>query len=54
VVTVRDTGHWRSARGHDRGRGTTLIQQCTDDLDVVTGPAGTTVTFRRDLSRELR
>jgi anti-sigma regulatory factor (Ser/Thr protein kinase) len=52
LVTVRDTGHWRSARGRNRGRGTTLMQQCTDTLDITSGAAGTTVVFRRHLTRE--
>lgn len=49
VTTVRDNGRWRSARGHNRGRGTTLIRQCSDEMDVVAGAGGTTVTFRRHI-----
>jgi anti-sigma regulatory factor (Ser/Thr protein kinase) len=52
MVTVRDDGHWRSARGQDRGRGTTLMRQCCDHVDVTTGVGGTTVTLRRRLARE--
>lgn len=52
AVTVRDSGQWRSARGQGRGRGTTLMRQCTDDVQVTSGAAGTTVTLRRDLARE--
>jgi anti-sigma regulatory factor (Ser/Thr protein kinase) len=51
TVTVRDHGLWRSARGEGRGRGTTLMRQCCDEVDVTTGVAGTTVTLRRSLSR---
>jgi anti-sigma regulatory factor (Ser/Thr protein kinase) len=50
VAVVRDNGRWRSARGQNRGRGTALIQRCTDHMDVVAGPGGTTVTFRRHLT----
>lgn len=50
VTTVRDNGRWRSARGHNRGRGTSLIRQCSDDMDVIAGAGGTTVTFRRHLT----
>ncbi|NMO91308.1 SpoIIE family protein phosphatase [Actinomycetospora sp. TBRC 11914] len=52
TATVRDNGQWRSARGEGRGRGTTLMRQCCDDVDVTTGVAGTTVTLRRRLVRE--
>jgi anti-sigma regulatory factor (Ser/Thr protein kinase)/putative methionine-R-sulfoxide reductase with GAF domain len=52
VTVVRDNGRWRSARGHNRGRGTALIQRCSDHMDVVAGAAGTTVTFTRHLAQE--
>ncbi len=51
-VTVRDSGHWRTARGLGRGRGTTLMRQCSDDFHVTSGAAGTTVFLRRHLTRE--
>jgi anti-sigma regulatory factor (Ser/Thr protein kinase) len=51
IVIVRDNGQWRSARGEGRGRGTTLMRQCCDDVDVSAGVAGTTVTLRRRLER---
>ena len=51
IVIVRDDGQWRSARGEGRGRGTTLMRQCCDEVDVATGVAGTTVTLRRRLER---
>lgn len=50
VAVVRDHGRWRSARGKNRGRGMSLIQRCTDDMDVVAGPSGTTVTLTRRLT----
>jgi serine phosphatase RsbU (regulator of sigma subunit)/anti-sigma regulatory factor (Ser/Thr protein kinase) len=52
TVTVWDHGRWRSARGENRGRGTTLIQQCCDAVDVNAGPNGTTVRMQRHLSEE--
>ncbi|HYF47538.1 MAG TPA: SpoIIE family protein phosphatase [Acidimicrobiales bacterium] len=50
VVTVRDTGQWREPRGVDRGRGSLLMERCTDALNVDRGVEGTTVTLRRALS----
>jgi len=52
VASVRDNGQWRPARGDNRGRGTALIRACSDDMDVVAGVGGTTVTFRRHLTEE--
>jgi hypothetical protein len=52
VSVVRDNGRWRSARGHNRGRGTSLIQRCSDHMDVIAGAGGTTVTFTRHLGQE--
>ena len=54
VGTVRDNGRWRPARGQERGRGTALIRQCSDDMDVTAGPGGTTVIFRRHLTGSSR
>ncbi|MCD2198143.1 SpoIIE family protein phosphatase [Actinomycetospora endophytica] len=54
TVTVWDNGRWRSARGENRGRGTTLMQQCSDAVDVTAGPHGTTVRMQRHLSGETR
>ncbi|HEY8545553.1 MAG TPA: SpoIIE family protein phosphatase [Acidimicrobiales bacterium] len=47
VVTVRDRGTWRSARGHNRGRGLRLIEGFCDEHRVEAGPGGTTLTMRR-------
>jgi serine phosphatase RsbU (regulator of sigma subunit)/anti-sigma regulatory factor (Ser/Thr protein kinase) len=52
TVTVWDHGRWRSARGENRGRGTTLIQQCSDDVEVTAAPNGTIVRMRRHLTGE--
>ncbi len=49
VMTVRDDGRWRPARHEDRGRGTALMNQCSDRFDVVTDRGGTTVTMTRRL-----
>jgi serine phosphatase RsbU (regulator of sigma subunit)/anti-sigma regulatory factor (Ser/Thr protein kinase) len=50
IVTVWDNGRWRSARGENRGRGTTLIQQCSDEVEVTAGPNGTTVRMQHHLT----
>lgn len=47
VVTVRDQGAWRSARGHNRGRGLRLIGGFCDEYHVDAGPEGTEVVMRR-------
>jgi anti-sigma regulatory factor (Ser/Thr protein kinase)/putative methionine-R-sulfoxide reductase with GAF domain len=49
VATIRDTGRWRAARGVHRGRGTLLMDKCSDDVQVEHGPGGTSVTIRRRL-----
>ncbi len=49
VSVVRDHGLWRSARGGDRGRGMTLMQQCSDRFDITTDQGGTTVTMTHRL-----
>jgi anti-sigma regulatory factor (Ser/Thr protein kinase) len=50
VTNVRDNGRWRPARGENRGRGTSLIRACSDEMDVIPGVGGTTVTFRRHVT----
>ncbi|MBB3050242.1 anti-sigma regulatory factor (Ser/Thr protein kinase) [Prauserella isguenensis] len=47
--TVRDQGNWRSARGTNRGRGTQLMQQLSDELRIEHDNGGTTVYLRRSL-----
>ena len=47
VVTVRDTGRWRSPRGDNRGRGTHIIQAVTDEFTVDRRSSGTEVVIRR-------
>ena len=51
TVAVNDTGRWREARPRDRGRGLSLIEACMDEVDVTTGPAGTTVRMHRRIDR---
>jgi serine phosphatase RsbU (regulator of sigma subunit)/anti-sigma regulatory factor (Ser/Thr protein kinase)/putative methionine-R-sulfoxide reductase with GAF domain len=53
TVVVRDRGSWRPPRGHNRGRGTMLMQQLMDDFEVTTGETGTEVSMRKRLAREL-
>ncbi|WP_431874808.1 ATP-binding SpoIIE family protein phosphatase [Amycolatopsis sacchari] len=52
VVTVRDHGRWRPARGVNRGRGLTLMEKCGDEVEVLRGEEGTTVVIRRRLEAE--
>jgi len=47
VVTVRDTGHWRSPRGDNRGRGTHIIQAVTDEVTIDRHSNGTELVIRR-------
>ena len=53
ALVVRDTGSWRPPRGHNRGRGTLLMQQLMDEFEVTTGEAGTEVRMSKRLAREL-
>jgi serine/threonine-protein kinase RsbW len=47
-VRVADHGVWRSAPGDlARGRGLQLIRQVMDEVNIVRGASGTTVTMRR-------
>lgn len=52
LATIRDTGRWRPPRGEDRGRGTLFMRNCSDDLRIDHGPAGTTVVIRRCLAEQ--
>ncbi|OLT47967.1 histidine kinase [Saccharomonospora sp. CUA-673] len=47
--TIRDEGRWRSPRGMGRGRGTQLMRELTDELQIDHDDAGTTVRLRRTL-----
>ena len=47
MVVVRDHGRWRPPRGHNRGRGTLLMQELMDHFEVTTSEEGTEVRMRR-------
>jgi GAF domain-containing protein/anti-sigma regulatory factor (Ser/Thr protein kinase) len=51
TLVVRDHGRWRPPRGHNRGRGTLLMQELMDHFEVTTSEAGTEVRMRRRLAR---
>jgi anti-sigma regulatory factor (Ser/Thr protein kinase) len=51
TLVVRDHGRWRPPRGHNRGRGTLLMQELMDHFEVTTSEAGTEVRMRRRLER---
>jgi anti-sigma regulatory factor (Ser/Thr protein kinase) len=51
-VVVRDQGRWRPPRGHNRGRGTLLMQELMDHFEVSTSDNGTEVRMRRRLERQ--
>jgi GAF domain-containing protein/anti-sigma regulatory factor (Ser/Thr protein kinase) len=53
AVTVRDHGAWRPPRGHNRGRGTLLMQELMDDFEVTTGESGTEVRMSKRLASAL-
>ena len=50
-MVVRDQGRWRPPRGHNRGRGTLLMQEMMDHFEVATGDDGTEVRMRRRLEK---
>jgi anti-sigma regulatory factor (Ser/Thr protein kinase) len=52
VAVISDTGRWRPARGHHRGRGITLMKALTDEVRIEQTAAGTRVVLRRDIVRE--
>jgi serine phosphatase RsbU (regulator of sigma subunit)/anti-sigma regulatory factor (Ser/Thr protein kinase) len=47
VITVTDSGRWRTRRFENRGRGLELMEALTDELDVSTTESGTAVRMRR-------
>jgi anti-sigma regulatory factor (Ser/Thr protein kinase) len=51
TVVVRDQGRWRPPRGHNRGRGTLLMQELMDHFEVNTSEEGTVVRMRRRVAR---
>ena len=52
-VTVRDFGRWRPARGEERRRGLTLMEQLMSEVTIDKQETGTTVVLRRSLDRKV-
>ncbi len=52
TVVVRDSGQWREPAGGLRGRGVELMRGLMEDVEVESGPDGTTVALRRRLRGE--
>ena len=52
-VMVRDWGLWREQRGQHRGRGIALMRGLMDEVDVSSGPEGTSVRMWRRVRREV-
>jgi serine phosphatase RsbU (regulator of sigma subunit)/anti-sigma regulatory factor (Ser/Thr protein kinase) len=50
TVTVRDDGHWRPPRGHNRGRGLSIIVAAMDDVQIDRTAEGTEVVMRRHIT----
>jgi anti-sigma regulatory factor (Ser/Thr protein kinase)/putative methionine-R-sulfoxide reductase with GAF domain len=48
-LTVTDRGHWRAARGRNRGRGLHIIEAAMDHVDIDRGSQGSVITMRRRL-----
>ena len=49
TVVVGDSGRWREPAGGLRGRGVELMRGLMEDVEVESGPDGTTVVMRRRL-----
>jgi anti-sigma regulatory factor (Ser/Thr protein kinase) len=49
TISIRDSGHWRTARGVHRGRGLAIIDAAMDDVSIRAGATGTEVLMRRGL-----
>jgi serine phosphatase RsbU (regulator of sigma subunit)/anti-sigma regulatory factor (Ser/Thr protein kinase) len=49
IVTVSDSGSWRARRGTERGRGTHLMRELMDGLELYASGAGTVVQLERRL-----
>ena len=52
-IQIQDWGQWRAPRGMHRGRGLGLMRGLMDEVAVTPGEAGTLVTMRRRLRREV-
>jgi PAS domain S-box-containing protein len=51
IVTIRDWGKWRPARGTYRGRGLSIMEKMMDTVDVQPNEDGTTVILQRRIGR---
>ena len=52
ILDVSDSGHWRPGAERGGGWGMELVRQLTDDVEVTTGPSGTTVSMSSRLTRD--
>jgi serine phosphatase RsbU (regulator of sigma subunit)/anti-sigma regulatory factor (Ser/Thr protein kinase) len=52
TATVTDHGHWREARGTNRGRGTMIMQEVSDEVRLETSDDGTRVTITKTLREQ--
>ena len=50
TIAVRDSGRWRRARGENRGRGLTIMENAMDELDVHQAEEGTEIVLRKRLT----
>jgi anti-sigma regulatory factor (Ser/Thr protein kinase) len=50
VLQIEDSGKWRPERAEKRGHGLRLMKMLVDTVGVDTGPSGTIVRLRADLS----
>ena len=50
TFVVADAGRWRAPRGHDRGRGLTIIRAAMDDVEVNSAETGTEIVMHRKLA----
>ncbi|MEU3272814.1 SpoIIE family protein phosphatase [Saccharomonospora sp. NPDC006951] len=50
LVTVSDSGTWREPRGRNRGKGTELMRELSDELSFEETASGTTVHLRKRLA----
>ena len=49
-IVVRDFGSWRPARGEERRRGLTLMEQLMQEVEIDKGQNGTTVVLKRAIN----
>jgi anti-sigma regulatory factor (Ser/Thr protein kinase) len=48
-ISIRDTGAWRPSGTPGRGRGLNIMRQVMDDVEIVRGRDGTTLTLVKRL-----